>query len=107
MGRTGPIRFEVWVTVPRPDRAVDRTRVATAVTPTAAFTRVVEVIQQWAASEGAITPGTEVSIKDTADGGDLFSAQYLGFETNLLNGKEFQWPGVPSKKSPRVTRWPR
>lgn len=107
MGRTGPIRFEVWVAVPRPDRSTDRTRVATAVTTTAAFTRVCEVLQQWSASEGAITPGTEVSIKDTADGGDLFSAQYLGFETNLLDGKEFQWPGVPQKRTRPVTRWPR
>lgn len=50
-----------------------------------AWGRVIEVLQQWASSEGAISQGTEISIVDTRDGGKLFTATYLGFEPNLFD----------------------
>lgn len=107
MGRTGRIRFEVWLTTTRGDRAVDQARLCGAVTQRAAFARAVEVIQQWAAAEGAITPGTVVSIKDTHDGGTLFAAQYLGYEVNLLGRESPQWPERVHSKTTNQTRWPR
>lgn len=107
MGHTGRIRFEVWLSTTRPDRAVERTRLAQATKQETAFARVCEIIQQWAASEGAITPGTVVSIKDTNDGGTLFSAEYLGFEVNLLGRESQQWPEHVQAARKRLKSWPR
>jgi len=41
------------------------------------------VVRQWAASHGAIRPGTRVVISDRDDGAKVFGAEYLGFEEDL------------------------
>lgn len=50
----------------------------------AAFGSVVNVLKQWAASHGAIQPGTKVVISDRNDGGQIFRMEYLGFNEDLL-----------------------
>jgi len=52
-----------------------------------AYARLTEVLQQWGASEGAIVPGTRVSIVDTFDGGEVVFAEYQGFEVNTFTGR--------------------
>lgn len=50
----------------------------------AAMGSVVNILKQWAASHGAIQPGTRVVITDRHDGGKVFSMEYLGFDETLL-----------------------
>lgn len=55
-----------------------------------AWSKALGILAQWAQSEGAVTPGTTISIIDTNDGGKLFTATYLGFEPNLLSEESGQ-----------------
>lgn len=107
MGRTGRIRFAVKVHQGGSTATNCCTTVGSMHTPGPAFRKVCEVIQQWAASEGAITPGTTVSIVDTNDGGNLFVAEYLGYEVNLLGRDPKAWPGPKHKQSHPLRKWPR
>lgn len=50
----------------------------------AAMGAVVNVLKQWAASQGAVQPGTKVVIADRNDGGQVFKMEYLGFNEDLL-----------------------
>lgn len=70
-----------------------------------AITRLTEVVQQWAASEGAIAPGTKVSVVDTTDGGELLSATYAGYEPATLQGGRDVWAGLAQRTGRRT--WPR
>lgn len=63
-----------------------RTVISHHATEHSAFTRVIEIMRQWSDSHGATPVGTTVSIIDSADGGTLFFARYLGFEPDLLSG---------------------
>lgn len=107
MGRNGRTRFEVVVSTSNGQFLTDHSKVAGAQTTAAAFAKVCEIIQQWAASEGAITPGTEVSIVDTRDGGKLFTAAYLGFEVALLGRDPKQWPELREPQRHPLRRFPR
>lgn len=70
-----------------------------------AFERVCDVLAQWAASEGAITPGVRISIVDKNDGGKLFEATYLGYDNTQLLGGTTQWQRLSESRAPRT--WPR
>lgn len=63
-----------------------RVIVGFATTIGSAIGRLVEVMQQWQAAEGAIAPGTKVVVRDKRDGGTVLSAQYMGFGADLLTG---------------------
>ena len=53
-------------------------------TEQSAMIRVCEILRQWGDSHGAVPIGTRVSIVDKRDGGELFYAEYLGYEPDLL-----------------------
>lgn len=63
-----------------------RQTVGFATTVGSAIGRLVEVLKQWQAAEGAIAPGTKVVVRDKRDGGTILSAQYMGFGADLLTG---------------------
>lgn len=51
-----------------------------------AMLAVLEVGRLWAASDGAVRPGTEVRLVDTTDGGTVILLRFNGFEPNTLDG---------------------
>lgn len=61
-----------------------RQTIAKVATEFTAFKRLIDVLQQWQASHGAIRPGTTVSIVHTVDGGKVFHAEYLGYQETLI-----------------------
>lgn len=83
--RGGVRQFDVRVSGTDSVRTPFNNRLALFATIHGAWRKTLEVLNQWAASEGTITPGTEISIVDTRDGGKLFTATYLGFEPTLLS----------------------
>jgi hypothetical protein len=103
--RRGRSRWQVHVQSPKgPDRAAT-TLTNDVATVHRAFERVCDVLAQWAASEGAITPGTRISIVDRNDGGQLFVAEYLGYDNTLPTGGSQQWQRLSEPKTPKT--WPR
>lgn len=83
----GGVRFEVVVTGSGPDHKGTRQRISTHARADSALGRVVEIIKQWGASHGAVSPGTTVMVIDMTDGGKLFEGTYLGYEPDLLSGR--------------------
>jgi len=103
--RRGGPRFSVEVTTGgRPQDRVTQ-RLSGHNTSVAAFERLIGVLQQWAASEGAVTPGTRASIVDTNDGGELAVIQYLGYEANMYGGTQ-TWQKL-AQSTPPISRWPK
>jgi hypothetical protein len=60
-------------------------RISLHATMEAAWAAMMDIVTKWGQAQGAVSPGAKVSIVDTRDGGILFSAEYLGFEPNLLS----------------------
>jgi len=83
----GRIRYVVEVHGTDDAHKATRIPVRFAATEQTALRAVIEVLQQWAASQGAIRPGTKITIVDKNDGGQLFVAEYLGYGETLLTGK--------------------
>lgn len=82
-------RFEVIVLGKDGDGKPTRQRISTHARPDSALGRLVDIIKQWAASHGAVTPGTTVKIIDMVDGGTFFEATYLGYEPDsLFSGRQ-------------------
>ncbi len=104
-GRGGP-RFEVWIATHPPEGEPTKIKRSGHTTPRLAIGAVTEILKQWAASEGAITQGTTVSIVDTNDGGHLLTVQYLGFETDNLLGRSATWPGTQRPIKSSRPAWP-
>lgn len=86
--RRGPMRFEVRTEYMSAWNKLVNTRISLHHNMEGAFASVVEVLQRWGATEGAVKEGTKVSIVDCRDGGRIFSMEYLGFEPNLTSGGE-------------------
>ena len=80
------IKLAVVVTGYDETRKATRQTVGRAATLSAAFRTFTGVINQWAASEGAIREGTTVSITDMRDGGTIVKAEFLGFSETLFPG---------------------
>ena|SRR5687767_15422146 len=106
MSARGSPRFEVWITAHPPDGDTTRTKRSSHHAPRLAISAVCDILKQWAASEGAITPGTLVSIVDTNDGGQLLTMQYLGFEASNLLGSVATWPGTQRPMRTSRPAWP-
>lgn len=80
-------RFEVIVQGKDANGKPTRQRISTHARQDSALHRVVDIIKQWAASHGAVQPGTTVMIVDMVDGGIYFQAALLGFEpADLFSG---------------------
>lgn len=58
--------------------------IATVATEVAAIKRLVEILNQWGVSHGAIRPGTKVSIVHMSDGGKVLFMEYLGYQETLI-----------------------
>lgn len=106
MSARGSPRFEVWIITHPPEGGATRTKRSSHHRPLQAMLAVCDIIKQWAASEGAITPGTLVSIVDTNDGGQLLTLQYLGFEASNLLGSVATWPGTQRPMRTSRPAWP-
>lgn len=65
-------------------RKATRQEVKQAAALKGAYQGLIDVIQQWENSHGAITPGTRVAIYDTFDGGKILDLEYLGFGDTLI-----------------------
>lgn len=76
------------------ESAHGRQRVGASATMRAAITRVTEVMQQWANAEGAIAPGTRMSIVDTESANEIFTCEYLGYQQALPLGGMGTWSGA-------------
>jgi membrane carboxypeptidase/penicillin-binding protein PbpC len=103
--RRGRERFTLTVWAGGHDAAHGPQVVGRYATARPAIVRLCEVIQQWAASEGAIAPGTRMSIMDNHDGGPLMEVKYLGYESTQLMGGSKTWQELAS--GTQRPRWPR
>lgn len=106
MAARKPTIFDVRILSKSPWGKPTNTTVGRAATLHAAFTRVVEILQQWSAAEGAIKEGTRVSIVDLRDGGTIFAMEYLGFEPQLPEEGTPQWQGNAKGKRNSTTNSP-
>lgn len=107
MSPRGQPRFEVWIATNPPDGKPSKIKKSGHGQTRLAFAAVCDILKQWAASEGAITPGTVVSIVDTNDGGNLLLLTYLGFEPATLLGTVATWPGTQRPIRTDRPAWPR
>lgn len=107
MTARGQPRFEVWVSTHPPGEPVTKIKRSGHHQQRPAFLAVCDIVKQWAASEGAITPGTTVSIVDTNDGGNLLVLAYLGFEPATITGMVATWPGTQRPMREARPAWPR
>lgn len=80
-----------------------RQRVGVAATQAAIFKRFCEVIQQWAAAEGAVAPGTSVSVIDTEVGQVIFGATYAGYAPQPSMGGMRTWDALSKPTTAQST----
>lgn len=95
----GP-RFVVEILPGGSEAAHSRQRVGVAATQHAAMTRMCEVVQQWALAEGAIAPGTKLSLVDTEVGQEILTFNYLGYSRETLSGGMQTWDALAQPKTP-------
>lgn len=100
--RRGP-RFVLEVVPGGSEAAHGRQRVGVAATQAAILRRFCEVVQQWAAAEGAIAPGTTLSIVDTEASQVIFGATYMGYAPVLPGRSTQTWDAA---SQPRMTSTP-